>query len=52
MFKLYCVIEVEDADTLEEARQALDNFREAIVPSQEYGITIYEDDSREGFVSR
>jgi hypothetical protein len=34
--------EVQEADTDEAARAALDRFRESVIPSQHYGITLYE----------
>lgn len=34
-------IEVEDAETLEDAQLKLDNFREAVSLSAEYGIAIW-----------
>lgn len=50
MIKLYCVIEVADADTVERARQRLTAFREAIVPSANYGLTIYQDNTRKDLI--
>lgn len=41
--KLYLVAEFEVASTVEEAREKLDAFRESVMPSQNYGITLYED---------
>jgi hypothetical protein len=39
--KLVCIIEVTEAETMEEAEQELDNFREAVQPSVNYGLVIY-----------
>ena len=41
--KLYLVAEFEAASSVEEARGKLDAFRESVMPSQNYGITLYED---------
>lgn len=41
--RLYLVAEFEVASSVEEARGRLDAFREAVMPSQNYGITLYED---------
>jgi hypothetical protein len=41
MIKLVLVCEVADADTKEEAQLALDDFREAVRPSMNYGLTLY-----------
>jgi hypothetical protein len=41
MVKLVLIAEFEDADTADEAQVILDNFREAIMPSAEWGICLY-----------
>jgi len=41
--KLYLVAEFEAASSVEEARGKLDAFRESVMPSQNYGIILYED---------
>ncbi len=41
--KLYLVAEFEAVSSVEEARRRLDAFRESVMPSQNYGITLYED---------
>jgi hypothetical protein len=40
--KLYLVAEFEAVSSVEEARRRLDAFRESAMPSQNYGITLYE----------
>ena len=44
--KLHLVAELEAVSSLEEARRRLDAFRESVMPSQNYGITLYEDPDR------
>lgn len=46
MVKLVCVVEVEDAATVEQAEARLDAFREAVLPSLNYGVTIYRADEQ------
>lgn len=41
MIRLVCIAEIEDATTIEDAQAKLDAFREAVLPSQEYGLTLY-----------
>jgi hypothetical protein len=41
MIRLVCIAEIEAATTVEEAQIALDKFREAVLPTDEHGITIY-----------
>jgi|HubBroStandDraft_4_1064222.scaffolds.fasta_scaffold3275060_1 hypothetical protein len=40
--KLYLVAEFEGSSSVQEARRRLDAFRESVMPSQNYGITLYE----------
>lgn len=47
MIKLACIIEVPDADTLGEAQDKLDTFREAVLPEFIYGLSIYRASGRE-----
>ena len=42
MIRLNCIVEVAEAQSREEALEILDAFREAVLPSEEYGLTIYE----------
>lgn len=42
MIKLVLIAEIADADTLESAQAKLDDFRETVVPSMNYGITLYQ----------
>jgi hypothetical protein len=42
MVRLHLIAEFKDTDSPEDARRQLDAFREAVQPSQEYRITIYE----------
>lgn len=41
MIRLVCIVEIEDADTIEDAERRLDAFRESILPAQEHGLTIH-----------
>jgi hypothetical protein len=45
MIRLVCIVEVEEADTIEDAQASLDRFREAVLPSINYGLTIYRADA-------
>jgi len=40
--RLFLIADIA-VDTPETARQRLDNFREAVMPSSEWGITLYQD---------
>ena len=44
--KLYLIAEFETASSIEEARKRLDAFRESVMPSANYGITLFEDPGR------
>ena len=44
--KLYLIAEFETASSMEEARKRLDVFRESVMPSENYGIALYEDPDR------
>ena len=47
MIRLVCIVEVEDADTVEEAEEQLTAFRECVLPGMNYGITIYRATERD-----
>lgn len=40
--KLHLIAEFEGSSTVEDARRRPDAFRESALPSQNYGITLYE----------
>jgi hypothetical protein len=44
--KLYLLAEFETASSVDEARKRLDAFRESVMPSANYGITLFEDPDR------
>ncbi len=44
MFRLNLIAEIQDADNEADAQHKLDAFREAVQPSNEYGILIYRPD--------
>jgi hypothetical protein len=48
MTRLVLIVEVQNATTLAEARAQLDWFREAVVPSQNYGLTFYQATNDDG----
>jgi hypothetical protein len=43
MIRLRLIAEFANADTMEQAELILDNFREAVLPELNYGITLYRD---------
>jgi hypothetical protein len=43
--KLCLIAEFESAINVGDARRQLDAFRESVVPSENYGLTLYEDTS-------
>lgn len=50
--RLTCIVEIETDQTdrdaaITDAQNQLDTFRESVVPSFEYGITIYQADGIE-----
>ena len=47
MITLHLAAVFENAETEEEARIALDAFREAVLPASEWGILIYEEQQDE-----
>lgn len=42
MIRLLCIAEIDDAYTTESAKAALDAFREAANPSENYGVVLYQ----------
>lgn len=46
MVRLHLIAEFQNTDSPKDARRQLDAFREAVQPSQEYAITIYEDSAQ------
>lgn len=53
MITLVCLVEVPQAETVEEARAVLEEFREEVQPSEGYGVSIYQasrEDAQSGMV--
>jgi hypothetical protein len=40
MIRLACILEIDDADTIDDAVVVLNRFRESVRPALEYGILI------------
>jgi hypothetical protein len=46
MVRLHLIAEFQNTNSPEDARTQLNAFREAVQPSQEYAISIYEDSTQ------